>query len=156
MINVEVTGIRELQAQLNKLTDIGATIGPALVASAAELQTWVKEYPPASSANTPRSPGRWYERGKGSMYARRDGTVRVVKASQMLSKWGRMRRTMTPQLAEVVIGPRATYAPYVHDAEQQAKFHKSRGWRTAQEGINKFEPVIVRRVQEAIDKATKG
>jgi len=154
-IIVEVTGIRELQAQLDKLSNVGAVVGPALLKSGYELRDWVKEYPAATEANSPKRPGRWYERGRGSMYARRDGSVRVVKASEMLNRRWAMTHTFTPQAAEVRIGNSASYARYVHDEEKQARFHTSRGWRTAQTAIKKFEAGIVRRISEAIDKITK-
>jgi len=154
-IIIEVTGIRELQAQLDKLSDVGAVVGPALLISGYELRDWVKKYPSATAANSPKQPGRWYERGRGSMYARRDGTVRVVKASEMLNRRWAIAHTFAPEAAEVRIGNDASYVRYVHDEEKQARFHTERGWRTAQAAIKKFEAGIVRRIAEAIDKVIK-
>ena len=155
-IIIEITGLREVEGALARLNNIGTICGPALVAGAAELQTWVKEYPPKTEANRPRTHGGWYERGRGSMYANKAGAVRVVKSSQMLNRSWSMRHTFTPDSAEVVIGTRATYAPFVHDESRQARFHKARGWRTVQEGILKFQDNIVRRIEQAVLRAAKG
>ena len=56
-IDVIVLGLPELQAQLDKLDDVGKTIGPALLASGSELRTWVAKYPPAVERQYAESAG---------------------------------------------------------------------------------------------------
>lgn len=152
-ITIEVEGLAPVQAKLVRLMDVGATCGPALLLGGIELRDWVVQYPPKSEANRPRARGGWYERGTGSKYARRDGSVRVVKRSEMLNRQWVTTHSFTPNAAEVVIGNDASYVKYVHDERSQAKFHAARGWRTAQAGIRKFEAKIVRRVSDAISRA---
>jgi hypothetical protein len=157
-IIIEVEGLEALQAKLDKLADVGATCGPALLISAAELQDWVKVYPPKTIANRPHGlkPDRWYERGMGGHYITTKGEARVYKTSQRLDQWGKERHTFTTNSAEVIIGPKATYAKYVHDEKHQVYFHALRGWRTAQAGILKFEGKIARRIEDAISRAIGG
>jgi len=121
-----------------------------------ELRDWVKTYPPAGPGNVPRSPGRWYERGRGSMYANSAGSVKVIKASEMLNRRWAEQHSFTPQMAEVKIGNSASYARRVHDETVQERVHKRHGWRTAQDAIRKFEPAIIKRISEAIDRAIGG
>jgi hypothetical protein len=154
-ITIEVEGIKALEAKLNKLRDVGAAVGPAFLTSGYEVRDWVKQYPPSGIANAPKAPGRWYERGYGSKYARRDGTVTGRKTSEMLNRSWSMTHTTTAHGVEVRIGNRASYARYVHDEERQAGFHAARGWRTAQAAIRKFESVIVKRISDAIDRAMR-
>ena len=149
-IDVIVVGLPELQAQLDKLDDVGKTIGPALLASGNELRTWIAKYPPTTEANAPKAPGRWYERGKGSMYARRDGTVRMVKKSELLNRRWSTKHGFSKAEAWVRIGNSASYSRFVHDKEYQPEFHARRGWRTAQAGIEQFRARIVARVEAAI------
>lgn len=156
MIEVDISGVSELHAKLAKLENIGAICEPPLLQSAYEIRDWVRVYPAKSEANMPRNPGRWYERGRGSMYARVGGGVKVVKRSEMLNRRWSLAHSATPASASVIIGNSASYVRYVHDAETQAGFHKRRGWRTAQDAIAKFQDNLIRRINDAIDKAIAG
>jgi hypothetical protein len=157
MITVEVTGIAALQADLNRLSNVGAVIGPALKRGGNDILDWVSLYPPATQANTPSGtpPESWYERGRGSMYVSKAGVVKVVKSSEMLNRSWSTRYSMTPQEAMVTIGTRASYARFVHHAPKQARFHAARGWRTIQAAIKKFEARIVEQCRQAIAAALR-
>lgn len=151
-----VIGLDELQAKLNRLANVGTAIGPALVASGAEIMDWVSTYPAATSANMEKPyPGRWYIRGTGGAYALKKGGYRVVKTSQMMNRRWSIKSELGTTEAVVTIGNSATYAPYVHDDRKQAGFHKARGWRTVQDAVRQFERKIVTRVSAAIDAALR-
>lgn len=158
MITVEVTGIAELQASLNRLSDVGAVVGPALKRGGNDVLDWVSLYPPETQANVPSGtpPERWYERGRGSMYASKKGIVKVVKSSEMLNRSWSTVYNMTPQEAVVTIGTRASYARFVHDATKQARFHERRGWRTVQAAIKQFEARIIDQCRQAINTAIQA
>ena len=154
-IEVELTGLRELQAKIDKLENVGATVGPALLLGGIELRDWIQVYPPKSIANRPHGlkPDRWYERGEGTHYITVKGVEKIYKKSQMLNRKWVTTHAFTPDAAEVVIGNGASYAKYVHDERYQVYFHALRNWRTAQAGILEFEAKIVRRVSDAISRA---
>ena len=105
----------------------------------------------------PRTPGRWYERGKGSMYANAAGVVKVIKPSEMLSQWGSMRRTFTPQLAEVVIGRGAhhTLRTYM-TRNSRTRLHKATVGVLCRRVSRNSSRSSSGALQEAIDKAMKG
>ena len=152
-ITIEVEGLAPLQAKLVRLLDVGATCGPALLLGGIELRDWTAQYPPKSEANTPKARGGWYERGTGSKYIRRDGSMRVVKASEMLNRQVGDDAQLYAVICRSRDRQRRELRGYVHDEQSQAKFHAARGWRTAQAGIRKFEAKIVRRVSDAISRA---
>ena len=139
-----------LQAKLNRLANIGQTLKIPLNNGAAKIYTFMRTYPPQSEANAPKAHGRWYKRGTGTMYARKDGGITVRRTSQMLNRRWSMRRTFTNTLAEVVIGNSASYVRFVHDARKQARFHGRRGWRTAQDAVARFGPEIRADIERAI------
>lgn len=155
-VTVEVTGLRELQAKLNRLQDVGATLQTPFVQSAADIMTTMKEYPPASEANRPSLVRPWYERGYGTRRVRmRDGAIVGRKTSQMLNRSWSIRSRFEPREAEVIIGTRVTYARYVHDAAKQARFHKARGWLTVQTVAERYRAKVMERVEQAVNNALR-
>jgi len=88
-------------------------------------------YPPASEANRPNARGRWYERGYGPKWTRKDGSVGGRKTSQLLGRsW-----SVAPTGAGAHLWSRASYSAVVHrdpasgERPRQASFHGRRGWR---------------------------
>lgn len=166
---VEIRGARELQAKLNKLADIGATLKPALVQSAQEVLQTLKTYPPASEANLPPSPppGYYYERGKGQWYVYAGAKVhggkkkvsrggrRLIKPSQMLNRSWSVVYSFSASQAEATIGTRVTYAKYVHHRDYQPAYHARRGWQTVQDVAERLGPAIAKRVDAAIEAALR-
>lgn len=154
-VSVEVD-MAAVQAKLNRLKSLGTVIKPAIVRGASRLMAWAKAYPPASNANRPSGtpPERWYERGRGMIYASKSGVVKLVKPSQMLNRSWSVAYTFGPSIAQAVIGTRGvTYARYVHDEGKQARFHGRRGWRTVQAAVQQFGAEIVADVARTIDAA---
>ena len=110
-------------------------------------------YPPATEANSP-SRKRWYERGFGTRYRRKDGTIGGRRTSETLGrKWA---TEVTDKGLVGKIGNNASYARFVHDADKQARFHAARRWRTDKDTFAAVEPKIQRIWQAAIAKVMEG
>lgn len=153
-LSVTVDGIEALQAKLNRVANVGATLRTPFAQTAADIKTHMKEYPPSTEANMPRPGHTYYKRGYGPIYVRvRDGGVTGRKTSQLLNKSWSTSSQFTANTAKVTIGSRATYARYVHWGPKQARFHKARGWRTVQDAAKKYAAVLVKRATAAIDAA---
>jgi len=148
---VKLVGLDSLQRKL------GADFKPAMRAAskaiALEIQGEIAPYPPATSANRPKGPGsKWYERGFGTKWMLKDGTVRGKKTSQTLGRrWGIKGKGAIG----AVLGNIATYSPYVHSHEEQAKYHGKRGWVTDEKAVERVERrgTVRRIVEDAVMKA---
>lgn len=154
-VTIDVSGIEELQAKLNRLQNVGAALRQPFIQTASDIQTYMKEYPPLSAANVPRPGHTHYERGYGSKYTRVNGSWTGRKTSQMLNRSWSRRSTFTEHSAKIIIGTRVTYARFVHDKLKQARFHKARKWRTVQDAVEKYRTVLIQRVSAAIDRALR-
>ena len=108
---------------------------------ALEVKREVAEYPLSSEANIPRgfvSKGnnRWYERGYGPRWARKDGSIGGRKTSEMLNRSWRMRKAFAGSTG-TLLGSKASYSPVVHHHAEQAAIHKRRGWKTDKAAVEK-------------------
>jgi hypothetical protein len=158
---VEIHGIDRLLAKLDAL-QVAKVVKPHLTAAALDVMNWVSDYPPSTEANVPNALGRWYERGRGAMRRRKDGSVVVDRASQLLG------RSMTEQVGGswynrttngglgALVGTKATYARYVIDRDVQASFHARRGWRTVQAWIEGRGKDVVRNIERRIQQIIGG
>lgn len=153
---VELRGMKELQAKLNKLDNVGNTLRLPMVQSAEQVRSYTAQYPQATSANRAHGtvPDRYYQRGTGSVYVGKSG-VRVVKRSEMLNRSWSIRYGFSSKEAQATIGTRASYAKWVHDERKQARIHAMRGWRTAQNVFKVLSGQITRRFDAAIEAALK-
>ena len=145
-----IKGMSKLLRKLKTIEELrGAKRG--LKAGALHVKGKIDEYPPSTTANSPGNPtGRWYERGWGSRYKRLDGVVTGKKTSETLGrKW-----TTAEQNAGLtqVIGNNASYAPYVHDAEEQAKIHGDRGWKTDEQVLREEGDKVLQFIQREVEK----
>jgi hypothetical protein len=124
--SITITGLKEAQRLLGANFD--SAMQSATKAIALQVENEIAPYPPATEANSPGNPkGKWYERGYGPRWQRKDGSVGGSKTSQMLGRrWG-----IRPfGRIGTLVGNTATYAPFVHSQEDQAAFHGRRGWKT--------------------------
>ena len=125
----------------------------------ADIAEDVATYPPATEANKPRdftSKGVniWSERGYGSRWARKDGSIGGSPTSKEL---GRSWTTRVEQHGmRGVAGNKVNYGPFVQDEDEQAPFHKARGWTTIQEVAKRQGPRAIKRIQEAVRKILRG
>lgn len=128
-LTVKIQGDKQLMRALDG--DLRKATRRAAVGIAREVIREVAEYPPLSSANAPGK--RWYQRGYGPRWTRKDGTVGGAKTSEMLNRsWGVKRLPMG-----VLIGSRASYAPVVHHHKEQVSFHRRRGWVTDKQAVER-------------------
>ena len=138
IITVRLDGLAGLAHMLS--ADLQAAAGNAAFAVATALQDRIAPYPPSTQANSPRpwtSGGRnsWYERGYGTRWARKDGSIGGRKSSQTMNRrWSIQRNGNSTTLSNG-----ATYSPYVHrdgnSPPHQAGFHAARGWQTEVQGM---------------------
>ena len=119
MATETIKGMKKLTRKLDTLAKLkGAKRG--LKAGAVHVKGKIAQYPPSTTANSPGNPtGRWYERGYGPRWLRkRKGGVGGRKTSETLGrKWA--TRSLNSGLTQM-IGNNASYAEFVHDAEEQA------------------------------------
>ena len=148
--------IKGMNKLLRKLDTLGKLKGAkrGLKAGAKHIEGTIKEYAPKSAANAPKSHGRWYERGWGTRYKRLDGIVTGKKTSETLGrKWTTAERKGGLQQ---IIGTNVSYAKFVHDAEEQARFHKARGWKTDEQVLKSEGDEVLKFVQREVEKDLSG
>jgi phage gpG-like protein len=136
-IDVQFKGLDELVKKLIDLGDLSA-IKSGLKAVASHVRGIASKYPDATEANNPgNATGRWYQRGYGPKWITRKG-VHGRKTSETLGRrWG---VSYSADEMTATLGNNASYAKYVHDADDQASFHAARGWRTVQDVARDEEP----------------
>jgi hypothetical protein len=147
---ITIKGMDKLLRKLKTVEELrGARRG--LKAGALHVKGKISEYPPSTIANYEGNPtGRWYERGYGPKWARKDGSWGGRKTSETLGrKWTTAERNAG---LTQVIGNNASYAPYVHDAEEQAKFHGDRGWLTDEEVLRNEGDEVLEFIQREVEK----
>lgn len=145
-----IKGMDKLLRKLKSIEELrGARRG--LKAGAVHIKGIISKYPPATIANSPGNPTRrWYERGYGPKWKRRDGSVGGRKTSETLGrKWTIGERAGGLQQ---VIGNNASYAIYVHSDADQARFHGRRGWKTDLEVIKEEGDHVLKFVQKEVEK----
>ena len=155
MATETIKGMNKLNRKLDALAKLkGAKRG--LKAGAEHIEGTIKEYPNKTTANSPGNPtGRWYERGWGPRWLRkRSGTVGGRKTSETLrTKWSTKSRNSG--LTQIV-GNAASYAKYVHSAEDQAGFHGDRGWLTDEQVIDQEGPTVLDFIEKEIERELSG
>lgn len=154
MTTVQVRGLNELLRKLDNVQGLRAAV-KALRASAVHIKGKVADYPTSTMANQPKTyPGRWYERGFGPKWARKDGSVGGAKSSETLGrKWTTAARN--GGLTQVV-GNNVSYGPYVQDRDEQNKALAGYGWKTIQDVTEEESDRILRFVKDEIDRALSG
>ncbi len=141
--NIEVKGLAELQRKVGEVAAAQWLQG-TLVASAQDLMNWTAPYPPAPSYG---GRNRWYERGYGPKWRLKSGVVHGYNTSQTM---GRRWEVKSFGGLRAEIRNRATYSPYVHDREHQAKVHTARGWKTVQAMFEQHRGEIVQKLVNAV------
>ncbi len=149
MATKTIKGMNKLIRKLDTVAKLkGAKRG--LKSGAEHVEGTIKEYASKSEANVPKSHGRWYERGWGTKYRRLDGTVTGKKTSEVLrSKWSTKSRNSG---LTWIVGNNASYAEFVHDAEEQAGFHGDRGWKTDEEVLKSEGDEVLKFIQHEVEK----
>jgi len=125
--------------QLDNLFDaaqLAASIQRVLGRVGQHVKVKMAVYPPQGEWKTPKQfPGRWYQRGFGPRWARKDGSIGGANTSENLQHQWKVQ--LAPRT--VTIENEVSYAAYVQDADEQADFHKAHGWQTDQDVIDELE-----------------
>jgi hypothetical protein len=148
VFDVAVDGATAWAAGLGR--DMSPAFKAITVGVAAALQNELAPYPPAPAA----SGKRWYERGYGTKYRRKDGSITGRKTSQML---GRSWSIASPSAIKAVLMNRASYSALVHASEDQTRRHASTGWQTEETAAANLERsgVVVEIAEQAIANVLK-
>jgi len=146
----KIIGERELQRKLRRLGNFKTELAPTIKDMGVHVKGKIAKYPPSSEANAPAGVGKsWYERGYGTRWLRRDGSIGGRKTSETLGrKW--TSRTRNGGLTAVV-GNNVSYGPFVQGSEQ-ADFHKRRGWKTTDDVAAEENEFVLRKIQKKVDQ----
>ncbi len=127
---IEISGAHELNVILGRLSrqQLDAVLKKAARKVGEQARAYISPYP---AQPAPANPDRWYKRGWGSQYRRKDGTVGGQKSSEQLGQ----RWAVRTQGRGAIVGNTASYAAFVHSAEKQASVHDRSGWKTDKETI---------------------
>ena len=129
----------------------------ALKRGAKRLKEILADYPPEGAWNRPpgtRGDNRWYERGYGSRWKRKDGTIGGINNSQQFNKsW---RDNIEPEKGTAEVYTEVTYAPFLMVREQRVNWASAHGWRTTDNIIDEFVPEFEQIVLDVIDENVKG
>jgi hypothetical protein len=153
MSSIEVKGLEEALNKLDRATG-DAVIKRILTGGSSQIHKVVQVYPPSSEANTPKTswksggPNYWYQRGFGSKWIRKDGTINFNDSSEQITQ----RWTTEVGKYRAVLGSNVSYGRYVMDEAKQAKIHGERGWRTIQDIAEKERDEVLAFAKREIDK----
>ena len=163
---VKVNGLNKVQKMLNK-ADANKALIVGLEWGMDELVKEMK-YPPVSEANYPNEAGRWYQRGEGSKYMRKDGSVVTVPTSHPLKDaWkkklfkGNSPKGVVSNSATIQAGSQKGrgYAVYVHGSRRekpgQAEIHTRRGWPSLPDEGKELAPKIAEKIIKAFKNRMK-
>jgi hypothetical protein len=149
---IRIEGIEPLLRKLKSIDDL-KPVKAAIKAAALHIKGKIAVYPSSSIANS-ETQGRWYERGYGPKWRRKDGSVGGRKTSETLG------RRWTIQIKNsgltAIVGNNTSYGPYVQSAEKQAKFHGLRDWKTDEQVLDEERDTVTNFVlgyiQRELDK----
>jgi hypothetical protein len=149
-----IKGMNKLIRKLNSLAELKAA-KRGLKAGAVHIEGKMRQYPAESGANKSRAfvsggNNRWYERGFGPRWVRKDGTWGGKKTSKVLSKQWTIDERMNG--LQWVVGNNVSYAPFVQSYEKQAHFHKERGWITDEQVLKDEGKTVLEFVKKEVDK----
>jgi len=160
---IQIDGLDELLDALETAAEQAQPLlEQAMARSLAAIQGRVREYPPASEANRPRTtyqtpplrgrdPNRWYERGYGTKWITADGKVRGKKVSRFLGRQWTQRVQVVDTGIVGILGNSTPYADEVQGRSQKA-YHARRGWITLDTAIEQSTADIEAAFAEAADQ----
>ena len=148
-ITTEIQGLDKLITRLSRVASAQYMTG-TMQAATDIIRHEIMISPPETAANQPGA-RRWYERGFGPRWMRRDGSIGGTRTSETLTrKW--TTRVEDGGLTGIV-GNNASYAQVVQSARQQSRVMADIGWKTDEEVARKQQPAIVRLFKTAIERA---
>ena len=145
--NVEIKGLDELTAKIKSMTDL-RVFDAGLRKGAVFLKAKVAKYPPGTSANVPN--GHWYQRGYGPKWRVKSGDVHGRASSETLGrKWTMVKRG----ILTFIVGNNVSYGRFVQSDDDQASFHKRRGWPTIETVARLYSKQVLDLVKKNLDQA---
>lgn len=147
-VTIELRGVSELLARLARLEGLAPVKG-IMTAAASDAKAWLAQYPAPIRTN----PNRWYERGYGTRWRRKDGSIGGRRTSETLGR--RWTIQILDQGFAARVGNNASYGHWVQDRQTQARVHRGR-WRTIQDAAEQQGPIIVAKMKAAIEQLLGG
>ena len=161
-VTVEIEGLDEL---IKKLRDLGQLrkVHAGIRAAAIYVKGKIAKYPRSTFANKPRgfnsvysmtsrrALNSWYQRGYGTKWVRKDGSVKGSKTSENLGK--KWTSKYNKDRFEAKVGNNASYAIFAQGPKQdgQAKHMARIGWKS----IDTVAEKETKRVQEYVYEAVR-
>ena len=165
-LTVKIEGVDKLKRAL--AADFNAVMRRSTLEIAHNLEALLSDEP---GQPPPKNPRRWYERGFGPKWhsdprrrpkKRRPGRYPIVyggnwagyHTSETLFKaWGVQQRGIG-----AIVGNKATYSPVVQHYKEQARIHKTTGWVTDKQAVDRVQKsgLADRIVQKHVKKVLKG
>ena len=142
----QIIGDKELQAKLRRISDL-RFLRPVIDVQVNHIKGKIsKPYPAETAANSPAN-RRWYERGFGTKYRRRDGSITGRQTSEDLGPSWTGKATSDTR---GIIGTDASYAKWVQGPQQSAIMKKI-GWKTTDTVVDEESEKVLKSIQKAVD-----
>ena len=146
--------LKEIMARVKKVIDDPASRRRVLLRAVLELKDLAAAYPVAgrwNSAPGTKGDNRWYQRGFGSRWLRKDGTFGGINTSQRLQQsWNTEVQRQDEFTASAFTD--VTYAPYLLDEEKpRVNWAQSHGWQSLDEIQEDYAPRFERAVLDEVD-----
>ncbi len=146
--------LKEIMARVKKVIDDPTSRRRVLLRAVLELKDLAAAYPVAgrwNSAPGTKGDNRWYQRGYGSRWLRKDRTFGGSNTSQRLQQsWNTEVQRQDEFTASVFTD--VTYAPYLLDEEKpRVNWAQSHGWQSLDEIQEDYAPRFERAVLDEVD-----
>lgn len=153
MITINVSGLKAAQQVLDSVAS-RKQLDAGLEAIGVHLRSRLIRYPKSTAANKARrwEQGQkpfanfWYQRGSGTKWARRDGSIGEAKNSETINRSWQLVRY---QGGKYKLTSNASYNIFVQGEKQTADM-KRIGWKTTAEIADEELDVIQRTMEQAI------
>ncbi len=146
--------LKEIMARVKKVIDDPTSRRRVLLRAVLELKDLAAAYPVAgrwNSAPGTKGDNRWYQRGYGSRWLRKDGTFGGSNTSQRLQQSWNTEVQRTDEFTASAFTD-VTYAPYLLDEEKpRVNWAQSHGWQSLDEIQEDYAPRFERAVLDEVD-----
>jgi len=140
-MRVTVDGVEEIITKFRALAKMRA-VRKMVRELTVEADNRIKPYPEKLNINK-SWPSRWYERGYGPRWRRKDGSLGGRRTSETLGRrWSIKYRRGGLQ---GIVANNASYAHYVQSAAYQTKQHKRTGWTRDAQVVTKLREIVIRK-----------
>lgn len=161
-----ITPIIEIKKTISPelFTSIKPAAKAGLLAGGEHIKGVIDVYPPArhGPAIWSRDKKKRLKQIRGFFYHLKHGDIEVpyrrgqsARSESLSKRWTVAIVTDTDTEVAVSIGNSASYAPLVHDATQQTRYHALTGWITTQDAKASEEQRVTEMVNDAIAKEIK-